>query len=412
MPPLSPPDYPYRPDAPLLSFGPVFSEYISHSTMDAVWPDKNEDPHHADIRIAAALTMLEGFHPRDHLECMLASMGVAFFVAEMECLAEAIKSDTPLADACKLRASAAQMHRCFSRNLTDLGRLQARPLPGRPGEEEPPPPGPVSGSGSRKLRAGQPRPSGLPIAARFPAMAASVAVEPDAPALAAPGDPLPDDPLPDVSAPDNSAPDESAPGASAPADSGPGDSGNDAEPPELINEFELERDMETRPDGTPGSLRAYAPKPPPPEFVPGDSALTIALATRPKEWRMVNAPTVETDANAAPPVAPQIRPEAVKERMDTRLPLDLSAKYLLGGALSNLLTARFDPDAPVPPPDLEEDTVVELELISTGGDPELEAEKLALMAAHPEGKPIRIIRLAGQAPHDELPNKPPVKPPD
>jgi hypothetical protein len=387
MPPLSPPDYPYRPDAPLLSFGPVFSEYISHSTMAAVWPDKNEDPHYANVRMAAALTMLEGFHPRDHLECMLASLGVAFYVAEMECLADAIKSDTPLADACKLRASAAQMHRCFSRNLIDMGRLQARKLPGLPGEEEPPPDGPASGSGSRKPRAGKPR---SPAAASCPAKSASVAVEPDAPPLAQIGESGNDDGV--AVEPD------------APPPAQIGESGNDDEPPELIDESELERDMETRPDGTPGSLRAYAPKPPEQVSMGGESPIMIALATREKLWRMVNAPPDETDENAAPPSGPA---EAVKPPLDTRLPLDLSEKYLVGDALSNLLTARFDPDAPVPPPDLEEDTLVELELISTGGDPELEAEKQALMAAHPEGKPIRVIRLAGQAPSDEPPDEPP-----
>ncbi len=77
MPPLFPPEYPERPDAPLLSFGPSFSEEISRSVILAIWHDVDENPIQAEVRIAAALTMFEGFHPRDHLECMLAAQGVA-----------------------------------------------------------------------------------------------------------------------------------------------------------------------------------------------------------------------------------------------------------------------------------------------------------------------------------------------
>ncbi len=44
MPPLYPPDYPYRPDAPLLSFGPSFSEEIAGSVLRATWHDNDEQP--------------------------------------------------------------------------------------------------------------------------------------------------------------------------------------------------------------------------------------------------------------------------------------------------------------------------------------------------------------------------------
>ena len=63
MPTLFPPDYPDRPDAPLLSFGPSFSEEIARSLIEAIWHENNEQPHETEIRIAAGLTMLEAFHP-------------------------------------------------------------------------------------------------------------------------------------------------------------------------------------------------------------------------------------------------------------------------------------------------------------------------------------------------------------
>jgi len=47
--------------------------------------------------------------------------------------------------------------------------------------------------------------------------------------------------------------------------------------------------------------------------------------------------------------------------------------------------------------------VVELELISTGGDPEAEARRAAMMAAHPEGKPIVTIRHGSKKPPDKPP---------
>jgi hypothetical protein len=58
MPPLYPPEYPYRPDAPLLSLGPSFSEEIARSLVSAIWHENREQPHESDVRTAAGLTML------------------------------------------------------------------------------------------------------------------------------------------------------------------------------------------------------------------------------------------------------------------------------------------------------------------------------------------------------------------
>ncbi len=60
---LFPPEYPDRPDAPLLSFGPSFSEEISRSVIQATWHENAEEPQETEVRFAASLTMLEAFHP-------------------------------------------------------------------------------------------------------------------------------------------------------------------------------------------------------------------------------------------------------------------------------------------------------------------------------------------------------------
>jgi hypothetical protein len=44
---------------------------------------------------------------------------------------------------------------------------------------------------------------------------------------------------------------------------------------------------------------------------------------------------------------------------------------------------------------------VDLELISTGGDPAAEAEQAAMMAAHPEGKPIVTFHHGTKLPPDQ-----------
>jgi hypothetical protein len=134
---LYPPDYPDRPDAPLLAFGPSFSEEISRSVIATIWRDDSEDPNDFEIRVAAGLTMLEAFHPRDHLECMLAAQGVGYHCAIMETLRRAMVPDQPELVAIKLRANASQMGRTFSNLLRDMERRQLKSLPRRPGPDDP-----------------------------------------------------------------------------------------------------------------------------------------------------------------------------------------------------------------------------------------------------------------------------------
>jgi hypothetical protein len=284
--------------------------------ISAVWRENIERPQETDVRVAAALTMLEAFHPRDHLECMLAAQGVAGHSMIMECYGRAMHGDTPEAVAVKLRSNVSQLSRTFSVLLHDMERRQGKPLLPRPlappPDPDPAPEGPSSGSG-----------------------------------------------------------------------------------PEMSSD--LPDDLVTRPDGTPGSLAAYAPKPPEIVYIPKEPAIMVALATRPKPWRMVNAPPGSVEAKAEPVVQLPDRPAG-------RGPLDPREKIFTGDALSRFASARFDPDAPVEPLNFEhEDATFELELISTGGDPDAEAERDAMMAAHPEGKPIVTFRYGSKKPTDTPP---------
>ena len=325
MPPLFPPAYPDRPDAPLCAFGPSFSEDLSRSVILTVWDPDTPSDEALDIRVAASLTMLEGFHPRDHVECLLAAQGVGFHVALMDNLALASRSDTPLAMVIKLRSGAVQLGRAFSVTLTTLDRRQSKPLPERPPAAEPPAPA--------APRSGPCSPSEQP------------APEEEA---------AEDDPRPE--------------------------------------------DIETRPDGTPGSLAAYLPKRPQTVFVPEEPLIMRALATRPKPWRMVNAP----ERDPAPPPEPPQSSFPPSGPISSRGPLHLTGKVQGGDALARFAAARFDPDAPFDVPNFDdEDSVVELELISTGNDPEGDAERQALIDAHPEGKPIVTYRYGSKAPPDD-----------
>jgi hypothetical protein len=146
---------------------------------------------------------------------------------------------------------------------------------------------------------------------------------------------------------------------------------------------------------------AYAPKVPVVTVIPREALIMTALATRPKPWRMVNVPkdqAANVAADASPPAAPLPQPE----RPAPRGPVDLRERIFTGDALARFASARLDPDAPVEPRNFEhEDSLVELELISIGGDPAAEAERAAMMAAHPEGKPIVTFHHGTKPPPDE-----------
>jgi hypothetical protein len=352
MPMLFPPEYPDCPDAPLQAFGPSFSEEIARSVVQAVWHENREQPRETEVRLSAGLTMLEAFHPRDQLECMFAAQAVAMHTGVMECMSRAMHVDTPDALAIKLRANAAQLNRSFSLIVRDLERRQSKPLPERP---EPSPLDPVS-----------------PVAP--PANRAS-------PRSPKPRKPAVKNPLSENSSAQN----------------------------------DLPEDIETRPDGTPGSLSGYMRKPPIEEYIPREPAIMLALATRPKPWRMVNTPKAdpgesepidgdEPVAEPTPPPAPPPAREPLAPHAFARGPVDVNEKIFSGDALARFASARFDPHAPIEPLRFdEEDSVVELELISTGGDPETEARRAAMIAAHPEGKPIVTIRHGSKKPPEEPP---------
>jgi hypothetical protein len=339
---LFPPEYPDRPDAPLLSFGPSFSEEIARSVIAAIWHEFSQEAQETSVRVAASLTMLEAFHPRDHVECMLAAQAVASHNMVMDLHRRIMHPDMTEAAAIKLRANIALISRTFSNTLNDLDRRQKMPLAARP-SSSPPNAGPPS------------------------------------------GDPPRDDP---------------------PAGDDRTDTSNSDDTAALADIAGEPEDLRTRPDGTPGSLAAYAPKPLEEEFVPREPAIMWALATRPKPWKMVNAPSDQpmdrsNDNEAPQPIASGDRAtEPVS--LGGRGPLNLNEPMFMGDALSRFAAARLDPNAPAELPNFdEEDSVVELELISAGGDPEMEAERRAMMAAHPEGKPIRTYRYGSVPPPDE-----------
>jgi hypothetical protein len=366
--PLSPPDYPDRPDAPLFSFGPSFGEEIARSVTGAVFHENLDRPRDQSVRVAASLTMLEAFEPADHLQCMIAAQGVGFHAATMDCLARAIHPDTSPAMAIKFHLSAARMRQAFSGALNDVLKLQGRVPPGS----------------ARRPRA-KPRPP-----------------EPD---MDADADPNTDDsPIPDPSDPNV---------AMTPPDADP----PPAADPDEASADELPADIRTRPDGTPGSLAAYMPKQPAP-IIPKEAAINLALATRPSPWRQVNVPrdaTQDRAPDATTDETPDLAPDATPVQTPlgdraapvspsgepvspyARGPLDLREDMFKGDTLARFASARFDPDVPLPEFETD-DAIIELELISTGGDPELEAHRAALIAAHPEGKPIAIIRLGANAP--------------
>jgi hypothetical protein len=141
----------------------------------------------------------------------------------------------------------------------------------------------------------------------------------------------------------------------------------------------------------------------------------VALATRPKPWRMVNVPKDQAPAETAPDTNRPAAAMQEPERPAQRGPVDLRERIFTGDALARFAATRLDPDAPVEPMQFDSNVAeVELELISTGGDPSAEAERAAMMAVHPEGKPIVTFRYGTQPPPSD-PQRPDGKddpPPD
>jgi hypothetical protein len=277
-------------------------------------------------------------------------------------------SDTPPLLAIKFRANTVQLSRMFCLNLRELARLQSSPLPPRPG-----------------------RPPAAPAPADDGPLAGDPPLGPEASPVKRPRVRANASPAKFADLPKETP--QPAADAACPS-------------PEILVSLEdipeLPEDIETRPDGTPGNLTAYAPKVPVVTVIPREALIMVALATRPKPWRMVNVPKDQAPigrgdvaASASTSVAAPPEPE----HQTLRGPVDLRERIFSGDALARFASARLDPDAPVEPRNFEhEDSLVELELISTGGDPLAEAEQAAMMAAHPEGKPIVTFHHGSKLP--------------
>lgn len=301
---------------------------------------------------------------------MLAAQGVAAHCAIMDDFRCAADPNLPPQLVLKFRANAASMSRMFCMNLRELRHLQSSPLLPRPGQNPPTPTGdPCEAAPAAKPR-GRPRTS--------PANAANP-----------PADSF------------NSLPDPPGP---------------PAEPLVSLEDLpEIPEDIETRPDGTPGTLTAYTPKPPVVPYIPPREApIMVALATRPKPWRMVNVPKDQAPTDTVPDPGPPPAALPEPERPVPRRPVDLRERIFTRDALARFASARLDPDAPAEPRVFDSDVaMVELELISTGGDPSAEADLAAMKAAHPEGKPIATFRYGTEQPSDpSLPARNDGPPPD
>jgi hypothetical protein len=328
---------------------------------------------------------------------------VAAHAGVMECLRRAMLSDMSEVLAIKLRTNAVQMNRMFSGILRDMERLQSKPLPRRP---EPPPPPRESAEPPRG-----PVPGESPPFVPMPDDVAPVHATGEKPrakrARSKASEAVSDATGCRAQAPAASNTTDEASAPLPPHGNGPNDDGPDDDGPD---------DIETRPDGTPGSMAAYAPKAPPEVYVPREPAIMIALATRPRPWRMVNEPAGQTTLDATDPgetASPTAdargdrdasAPAAMPGPFSGRGPLDLKERIFTGDALARFASARVDPDAPVECFNFEDDeAVVELELISTGNDPAAEAERAALIAAHPDGKPIVTFRYGNKKAPDDPP---------
>jgi hypothetical protein len=355
--PLSPPDYPDRPESPLSSFGLSFAEEISRSVIAAVSIHDLDHPEYGKARAASSLTMLEAFEPADHMQCLIAAEGTIFHCGAVDNMARANEPGLDVNAMLRLQAMAVRLRAAHSACLRDVRALQGRPI-----------------GQSGRARA-MPPPDALP-----------------------------------VGAPPGAAPPGAEPGAEPPPPAAPDERQLvlDLRVPLRASDFEAEQ--KTRPDGTPGSLEAYLPKPFPP-VIPKEAAINLALATRPKPWRQVNVPK---------PLAPGQMPPfhsvlTAPPPQDARGPLDIREASFGGDRLARFASRRVDPEAAAPDlaADLGEDEAIfEIELLNTGGTAEGEAHRAALIAAHPEGKPIRVIRYGPRAPAGIPPEPDDKKPPD
>ena len=79
-----------------------------------------------DIAIAATMTALEAFEPKDPIEAMMAAQAVGLHNAAMECMRRSMMPAQPFEAATKLRKDAANMSRAMTDMLAALDRKRGK----------------------------------------------------------------------------------------------------------------------------------------------------------------------------------------------------------------------------------------------------------------------------------------------
>ena len=80
-------------------------------------------------RTVAAVTELDSFRPRTHMEAMLAVQAIACHHAAMDCFKRACLPDVPDDVAMRLRKTAVAMMRAMENAAKAIDRLKAKPVP-------------------------------------------------------------------------------------------------------------------------------------------------------------------------------------------------------------------------------------------------------------------------------------------
>ena len=123
------PTYPDQKALPIAALGHGFSEELLRDLLSAISPPGSDMDELQTCRTVAAVTELDSFRPRTHLEAMLAVQAIACHHAAMDCFKRACLPDQPDDIAIRLRKTAAAMMRAMVDAAKTIEKLQAKPVP-------------------------------------------------------------------------------------------------------------------------------------------------------------------------------------------------------------------------------------------------------------------------------------------